>query len=155
MERIAAKLVVGLAITAIGMFGADSSLGTWKFNAAKAKSTATNKLKSRTDIYEATSDGGIKVTRTELRADGTTYNISYTCKYDGKKCPVTGGQFDTISVKRVDANTTSYVAAKTGGKYQFTGTNVISKDGKTLTQTSKGTDATGKPVVVTYVFDKQ
>ena len=116
MQGIAAKLVVGLAITAIGMFGADISLGTWKFNAAKAKSTATNKLKSRTDVYAATSDGGIKVTRTELRADGTTYNISYTCKYDGKPCPVTGGQFDTISVKRVDANTTSYEAAKTGGK---------------------------------------
>lgn len=155
MQGIAAKLVVGLAITAIGMFGADISLGTWKFNAAKAKSTATNKLKSRTDVYAATSDGGIKVTRTELRADGTTYNISYTCKYDGKPCPVTGGQFDTISVKRVDANTTSYEAAKTGGKYHFTGTNVISKDGKTLTQNSKGSDATGKPVVVTYIFDKQ
>jgi hypothetical protein len=26
-----AKLVMGVAITAIGMFGADSSAGTWKF----------------------------------------------------------------------------------------------------------------------------
>lgn len=155
MQRTAAQLVVGMVITAIGMLGADSSIGTWKVDPARAKSTATNKLKSRTDVYEATPDGGIKVTRTEARADGTIYNVSYTCKYDGKKCPVTGGQFDTISVKRVAANTTSYVAAKTGGKYHFTGTNVISKDGKTLTQNSKGTDATGKPVVVTYVFDKQ
>ena len=155
MQKIAAKLVAGMAITAIGMFGADSSIGTWKFDPAKATSTATNKLKSRTDVYEAAPDGGIKVKRTELRADGTTYNASYTCKYDGKPCPVTGGQFDTISIKRIDANTISYDAAKTGGKYHFTGTSVISKDGKTLTQNSKGSDATGKTVVVTYIFDKQ
>ena len=43
----------------------------------------------------------------------------------------------------------------TGGKYHMTGRNVNSKDGKTLTQTSKGTDAEGKPVVSTIVFDKQ
>ena len=155
MRRIAARLGIIAAITAIAAFAADSSLGTWKFNAAKSKSTATNKLKSRTDTYEATPDGGVKLSRSEERADGTTYSITYACKYDGKACPVTGGQFDTVSLKRIDANTTSYVAAKTGGKYHFTGKNVISKDGKTLTQTSKGSDATGKPVTVTYVFDKQ
>jgi len=35
------------------------------------------------------------------------------------------------------------------------GRNVISKDGKTMAQTSKGTDAEGKPVTQTLVFDKQ
>ena len=155
MRSTTAKLVLVTAITGIGMFGADSSLGTWKFNAAKSRSTATNKVKSRTDVYEATPDGGVKVTRTEQRADGTVYDASYTCKTDGKQCPVAGGQFDTISLRRLNANTTSYEAGKTGGKYHFTGKNVISGGGKTLTQKSKGTDAAGKPVVVTYVFDKQ
>ena len=36
-----------------------------------------------------------------------------------------------------------------------TGQNVISKDGKTLTQTSKGTSAEGKPEASTNVFDRQ
>ena len=36
-----------------------------------------------------------------------------------------------------------------------TGQTVISPDGKTLTQTIKGTDAQGKPVTATQVFDKQ
>jgi hypothetical protein len=35
---------------------------------------------------------------------------------------------------------------KTGGKYHTTGRTVISKDGKTLTITNKGTDAEGKPI---------
>ena len=155
MQRIVAKLVSGLAFTAIGMFAADSSLGTWKLNAAKSKSTSTNPVKSQTDVREATTDGGVKMTRTSQLADGTALNFSYTCKYDGKECPVTGGQFDAISIKRVDANTMTYEVKKTGGKYHMTGRNVVSKDGMTRTQTSKGTDAAGKPVKSTAVFDKQ
>jgi len=57
--------------------------------------------------------------------------------------------------KRVDANTTSWEVKKTGGKHHATGQNVISKDGKTLTQTAKGTGAEGKPEESTNVFDKQ
>jgi hypothetical protein len=155
MRNIAAKLVIGVAITAIGMFGADSTVGTWKYNAAKSKTTSTNPIKSQTDVREATPDGGAKVTRTGQLTDGTPSNYSFAYKYDGKESPVTGGPFDTLSVKRIDANTMSYEVKMTGGKYHMTGRNVISKDGKTLTQTSNGTDAEGKPVVSTIVFDKQ
>jgi hypothetical protein len=155
MRNIAAKLVIGVAITAIGMFGADSTVGTWKYNAAKSKTTNTNPIKSQTDVREATPDGGAKDTRTGQLMDGTPSNYTYTYKYDGKESPVTGAPFDTISVKRIDANTTSFEVKMTGGKYHLTGRNVISKDGKTLTQTSKGTDAEGKPVTSTIVFDKQ
>jgi hypothetical protein len=155
MRSIAAKVFIVVAITAIAAFGADSSLGTWKYNAAKSKTTSTNPIKSQTDVREATPDGGVKATRTGQFTDGTPYNYSYTYKYDGKEYPVTGGPFDTVSVKRIDANTTSFEVRKTGGKYYGTGRNVISKDGKTLTQTSTGTDAEGKPVASTIVFDRQ
>jgi len=152
MQRIAAKLAIGLAITAIGMLAADSSVGTWKLNPAKSKSTT---LTSRTDVREATPDGGVKVTRTEQSAGGGSSNSTYTYKYDGKENPATGGQFATLAVKRVDANTISWEAKKTGGKYHQTGRTVISKDGKTMTQSFKGTDADGKPVHGTNVYDKQ
>jgi hypothetical protein len=155
MRNIVAKLVIGAAITTVGMFGADSSVGTWKYNAAKSKTTSTNPTKSQTDVREATPDGGVKITRTGQLTDGTSADSSFTYKYDGKEYPVTGGSFDTISVKRINANTTSWVASKTGGKYHVIGRTVISPDGKTLTQTSKGTDAEGKPVTQTLVFDKQ
>ena len=155
MRRIVAKIVIGMAITAIGMFGADSSLGTWKWNAAKSKSTTTNPLKNRTDVVEATPDGGVKVTRTELRSDGSTHNSSYTYKYDGKEYPVTGQQFDTISVKRIDENTTVTEVKTTGGQLHQTTRAVYSKDGKTKTTSIKGTDTAGKPVDSAYVYDKQ
>ena len=144
-----------MAITAIGMFGADSSLGTWKYNAAKSKTTSTNPTKGQTDVREATPDGGVKITRTGQLTDGTPVDSSFTYKYDGKEYPVTEGPFDTISVKRTDANTTNWEVRKTAGKYHFAGRTVISKDGKTLTQISKGTDAEGKSVTQTLAFDKQ
>ena len=155
MQNVVAKLIIGAAITAVGMFGADSSVGTWKYNAAKSKSTSSNPIKSQTDVREATPDGGAKLTRTAQMTDGTAVNYSVTFKYDGKEYPATGAPYDLVSVTRIDANTFSFETKKTGGKYHMTGQTVISKDGKTLTQTIKGTDAQGKPVTATQVFDKQ
>ena len=155
MRSHVATLVIGLAITAVGGFGADSSLGTWKLNPAKSKTTSANPIRSQTDVREATPDGGVKVTRTGEYTDGTPINISFTYKYDGKQYPATGGMFDTLSVKRKDANTTTYEARKTGGKFHLTGKTVVSKDGKTLTQSSTGAGADGTPLTRTLVFEKQ
>ena len=47
MRTFVAKVFIGLVITTVGVFGADSSIGTWKFNAAKSKSTSTNPIKDR------------------------------------------------------------------------------------------------------------
>ncbi len=155
MKRTIATLAIGLMMTSVGLFAADSSLGTWKWNAAKSKTNSTNPVKSRTDVFEATADGGIKVTRTEQRADGTSYNGSYTFKYDGKAYPVKGLQYDTISAKRVDANTTTTVVKKTGGKLNQTSKTVFASDGKTKTTTTTGTDVEGKSISATFVYDKQ
>jgi hypothetical protein len=155
MQNVLVNLVIGAAITAVGMFGADSGVGTWKYNAAKSKSTATNPVKSRTDVREETPDGSVKMTRTGELKDGTAVNYSQTFKHDGKEYPVTGAPYDTISSKRINANTTSFETKKTDGKYHVTGRTVVSKDGKTMTQTVKGTDAEGKPTSGKYIYEKQ
>lgn len=156
MRRILAKLIIGVAIAAIGMFGADNSIGTWKRNVAKTKYTPpeTNPITSLTMVREA-SDGGLKSTSTGQRKDGTAINSSYTAKYDGKEYPVTGAPWDTTSIKQIDANTLTAENKKTGGKYHTTGQIVISKDGKTMTFTTKGTDADGKPAKTKIVYEKQ
>jgi len=156
MRNIVVKLVIGVAITAIGMFGADNSIGTWKGNVAKFKSTppVTNPIKSLTVVNEA-SDGGVKVTVTGERQDGTPINSSYSIKYDGKEYPVTGAPWDTVSMKQIDANTFTSEVKKTGGKYHATRRTVISKDGKTMTTTTKGTNAEGQPSSGTLIYEKQ
>jgi hypothetical protein len=155
MRNFVAKMVIGAVVTAVGMFAADSSQGTWKFNAAKSKSTSANPVKSQTDVREATPDGGTKLTRTSQLADGTAINYTVSLKYDGKEYRATGAPYDLVSIKRVNANTTGFDTRKAGGKYHMAGQNVVSKDGKTLTQTATGIDAQGKPVAATSVFDKQ
>ena len=61
MQSLFAKLVIGLSITAIGIFAADNSLGTWKRNIDKSTGSGPRRVKSLTTVREA-SDGGVKVT---------------------------------------------------------------------------------------------
>jgi len=156
MRSIAAKLVIVVAITAFGMFGADNSIGTWKRNVAKSQYNPPpkNPVKSLTIVNEA-SDGGVKTTVTGERQDGTPINGGSSVKYDGKEYPATGAPWDTTSMKQIDANTFTFESRKTGGKYHVTGRTVISKDGKTMTTTVKGTNDEGKPTSAKAIYDKQ
>jgi hypothetical protein len=155
MRGMVAKVFMVIAFTAIGALGADSYLGTWKYNAEKSKSTLTNPYKDVIDVRTATPDGGFQFTRTARRMDGTVEHGSYTCKYDGKECSVTGLPYDTISIRRIDANTVENEVRKKNGKYHAIARHTVSKDGKTLTQTATGTDAEGKAFSQTRVYEKQ
>lgn len=146
-----------LAATALVALAADNSIGTWKLNVDKSKSTQTPMpIKSLTVTREAT-DGGVKATVTGDRASGTKINTTYTTKYDGKAATVTGegSNYDSISVKHVNANTFTDERKKTGGSYKATGHTVISNNARTMTTTLSGTNAEGKKFTSTLVFEKQ
>jgi hypothetical protein len=158
MRRIFSLGLIVLAITsAAAAFGADNSLGTWKANLEKIKYTpAPWPVKNVTAVREAV-PGGVRVTSTGERIDGTAINSSYTAKYDGSPCSVSGqgSPYDSVSIKQVNANTFAYDAKKTDGKYHAHGRLAVSPDGKTLTLTARGTDADGKPMTIRLVYDKQ
>jgi hypothetical protein len=156
MRKMFSRALAVLAITTVAALGADNSIGTWKVNIAKSEYTpAPMPLKSLTSVREAVPDG-VKVTTTGERTDGAV-NSSYTAKYDGSWAEVTGtgSPYDSISIKQVDANTLTYEAKQTSGKYHASGRTVISSDGKTMTTMAKGTDANGAPMTLTLVYDKQ
>jgi hypothetical protein len=154
MRNTLATLTIGIAITAVGAFAADNSLGTWKLNMDKSKFTPSAPVKSLTSNREA-AEGGVKVTTTGERADGTPINGSYAAKYDSKSYPVTGAPYDSIALKQVNANTFTVEQKNSGTKYSTTVRIAISKDGKTMTSKLKGTDAQGTPIAYTMVYDKQ
>ena len=158
MRKIFSLALFALAITTtMSAWGADNSLGTWKANIAKSKYTpAPWPVKSLTVTREA-APGGVKVTNTGMRTDGSAINASYTATYDGSSSQVTGegAPYDSMSVKQGDANTFTYEAKNSKTKYHASGRTVISGDGKTMTQTSSGVDADGKPMTLKLVFDKQ
>src|SRR5262245_24905649 len=156
MRTTLRSTIIALTISTVAAFGADNTLGTWKLDVAKSKYTpGPLPIKSLTVTREA-SDGGVKQTTSGERADGTKINASYTAKYDSKEVPVTGNsQYDAIAIKQVNANTLTDERKKTGGPYKATGRTLVSNGGKTMTTTTKGTNADGKEFAQTLVLEKQ
>jgi hypothetical protein len=157
MRTLLGKVIPALAITTMVTFGADNSLGTWKLNLEKSTySPGPIPVKSLTTTREAV-DRRVKVTTTGERTDGTAISTSYTTNYDGtaSSVPGTGAPYDTITVKRVNANKFTDDRKKMNGSYHATGRTAISNGGKTMMWTSKGTDSDDKEFTATFVFDKQ
>jgi hypothetical protein len=132
----------------------DPRIGTWKMNASKSKFNPGPPPQSLTVIVESAAKGE-KVTADIGNADGTRTTTVYTANFDGKNYPLTGSPTaDTVSLKRVDSHTTERTDKK-GDKVITTLRRVVSRDGKTMTVTTKGTNAEGQPVNNVIVFDKQ
>jgi len=151
------RVLFVLAVAALPALAADNSLGTWKANIAKGKySPGPVPLKSYRLVRES-APGGVKVTVTGERTDGTPINASYTAKYDGSASAVSGSgtPYDSMAIKQVDANTFTAESKSSKTKYQSSLRTVVSHDGKTMTITGKGTDADGKAMTLTLVLEKQ
>lgn len=150
--------IVVLAVLVSGVLLAQSNpfVGTWKLNTAKSKYSPGPAPQSATRTYEAQGDG-VKVSTDGTAADGSRTAYSYTANYDGKDNPISGAGpsgADTIALKRINPNTIE-ATLKKAGKVVLTARNVVSKDGKVLSITAKGTTANGQPTSITTVFEKQ
>jgi hypothetical protein len=133
----------------------DPQVGTWKLNVAKSKYRPGPAPKSGTVKIEAWGDDGAKVTADGVNAEGQTTHVEFQAKYDGKDYPVTGlPTADTILLKRVNPNTVDGITKK-GGKKVGKTRSVVSKDGKTRTFTSEGTDAQGRKFKNVTVYDRE
>ena len=152
----ARRIGITLALCFIGAalcLAADGFLGTWKLNEAKSK-LAPGTAKNSTVVYSTMGDN-VMVTIDGTDAAGKATHTEWMGKYDGKDYPVTGDSTsDARSVKQIDDHTLAFTVKK-GDKALFTGRIVLSADGKSRTVTTEGTDATGKKITSTAVYDKQ
>ena len=145
-------LTVCFIATAACLAASDAQMGTWKLNEAKSK--LAGKARNNTVVYEAAGDS-VKVSIDGVDADGKAVHTEWTGKFDGKDYPVTGDPMgDSRSYKEVNDHILTFVA-KQGGKVTITGRIVVSADGKTRTVNNTATDAAGKKVKGTAVYDKQ
>ena len=123
-------------------------------NTEKSKYSPGPAPKSVTVVVES-DDTNYKIDATGTDADGKPIHVQYSAKFDGKDYPATGvANADSVSVKRIDANTIETVQKK-DGKVMMTITSKVSKDGKTRTSTWHGKNAEGKDVHNVVMFDKQ
>jgi hypothetical protein len=159
MKNVTRTVLLGtmLAVLVPAIVGAqagDPVLGTWKLNLAKSTYSAGGAPKSQTRTYTAAGKG-YKFVAKGVDAAGKASTTEFTVSYDGKFVPATGNPaFDSIMVKRVDANTVE-ATQKKGNKVVSVTTRVVSKDGKTITSTAKGTNAAGKAYTNVEIYEKQ
>lgn len=151
---VAVLVVSLLAISLPALAQGSPFAGTWVLNVAKSKFSPGPPPKAQTSTYEAAGQG-VKVTVKGTGADGKPIAMEYTANYDGKDYPVKGNSdYDATALKSIDANTVEFTRKK-AGKVVQTGTNVVSKDGKTRTVTTKGTNAQGQQISSVAVYEKQ
>ena len=134
-------------------FAADVNTGTWKLNEAKSKVSAG--APKNTMVVIAVAGDSMKVTVDGVGADGKPAHNEWTGKFDGKDYPIAGDPAaDMRAYKPVNEHTMA-LTEKKGGKITNTGRVVVSTDGKTRTVTVSRTDANGKKMSTTFVYDKQ
>ena len=152
-KTILLALAALFAAAAVCFAADDVNLGTWKLNEGKSKlSPGTGK---NTSVVYAAAGDSVKVTVDGVAADGKPAHNEWTGKFDGKDYPVTGDpNSDTRAYTRVGKHSLS-MTVKKGDKVTATGKIVVASDGKTRTVSVHGTDASGKEMQVTAVYDKQ
>jgi len=142
------------SIISLSAQASDPLAGTWELNLAKSKFSPGPPPKSQTRTYEVTGQQE-KMTAKGINAEGKPTSRQFTANRDGKDYPYTDSPIaDTVALTPVDTFTTTFTE-KRAGNVAITGTRVISKDGKMMTISAKGTDAKGQPAEGVLVFDKR
>ena len=130
-------------------------IGTWDLNVEKSQYNPGPPPRSIVRTVEAVGAHGVRMTNKIVDADGSRRSDQWTGYYDGMDYAYTGDP--TVDVQAVTARDAfnAEFTLKKAGKVTRNGTRTISKDGKVMTVTSKGTGATGQPGVFVTVFDKR
>ena len=147
--------ILFFTLTAAGMVLAqgDPFVGTWKLDVAKSKYDPGPAPKSQTRTWDASG----KVTVEGINAAGKPVTYGYPIMNDGKDYPTTGSVpngADMISSKKINPNTVE-VNFKRGGKGAETTKFIVSKDGKMLTISARGTNPDGSAFNNVTVWEKQ
>jgi hypothetical protein len=131
-------------------------VGTWELNLAKSTFSPGPAPKKQTLTFQAAGPHwtallqGIDASGKPINPDLNNLAINF----DGKDHPTANVDYDTTTWKRVSANQYEAIR-KRAGKVVLTSTNVVSKDGKTMTITTKGVNAAGQSISNVRVYDKR
>ena len=137
--------------------GTNPFIGVWKANIAKSTYSPGPPPKSpATRTYTQNGDGLKVVISGGVNADGSAQtNQSWAAHFDGKDYPMVGNtNADMVTITMVGASTMDSTVKK-GGKVLNTNRLTVSKDGKTMTMWTGGTNAAGLPQSNFLVYDKQ
>ena len=150
-------LVLGavvLCFAVSGAFAADVFSGTWKLNLAKSKYDPGPPPKGPNTTKIEAIKGGLKFTVDGVNAEGKPTHFEWSAQFDGKDNPVKGDpNRDAVALKKID-DYTFELTNKKDGKVTTVIRSVFSRDGKTRTNTTTGTNVKGVKVNNVTVFEK-
>ena len=154
MRRQGSLLAVLVCLVAAIVFAADwPMMGTWKLNEAKSK-LSPGSAKNHTVVYTALGSR-VRVTVDGTDPNGKATHNEWIGTFDGKEYPVTGDATqDMRSYTKINDHAMSFTVKK-AGEVTLTGQIVISKDAKSRTVTTTGTDSSGAKVTNIAVYDRQ
>jgi hypothetical protein len=141
----------------------DPLIGTWNLNVEKSTYAGTPP-RSIHRTFDYSIDGLILVTYETVSAQGNRSFVHWYMGLDGAAHPEFGrptGAAPTwlLTTKVIDANTKEVtdrrVVAEGRTAPVIMYTFAVSQDGKTLTLTSRSTNADGNPTVTVQVYDKE
>jgi hypothetical protein len=134
---IACGCLVGVAcLLPLGVSAqANPRIGVWTLDLAASTYQQGKAPASETRTFLATEDGGIQMTGDTVLSSGTKQPTGYRAKYDGKDHAYSGASGDTIAMTGNGWASDSTI--KMGGKAVQTTHGVVSKDGQTMTLTTK------------------
>ncbi len=157
MNKRLRNTLLSFAVLSIlfALWATDRQAGTWKMNMEKSQFASDMPAPKGETVVIEEQPGGIKVVSNGLNPEGKPTHFEYSVKYDGKDYPITGSPAaDAVAITKIDESTIETVRKKNGAVVA-TNTTVISKDGKTRTNTFHGKNAKGEPRTWTVIFDKQ
>jgi len=159
-------LRVGLSVIAVLVFSqmtfaADMLSGTWKLNLAKSTFSPANLAPKSGTTTWVVAPGGVNTVTNGIDSKGRKTHSEYTAKFDGQdiswKGTIDGSlspDQDAVAWKKVD-DYTFELTNKLKGQVLTTQRTVISKDGKSRTNTITGKNAQGVTVNNTQFYEKQ
>jgi hypothetical protein len=143
--------VIGLAGS---LWAADPSVGTWKLNVAKSKYPPTEQApKEQMLVKREMGADQFELSITGVNADGSPLSLKMTHAQRGGL--VSGLPEGSMAVLVLVAPGETFTTFLQDGKQAQLHHNIVSKDGKTMTQTIKAINDKGQSVDVIEVWNKQ
>jgi hypothetical protein len=148
------------ALTSVASGQSDVRIGTWELDLGQSTFNPGPAPRRQTLTYGSTERGlwallqGIDATGKPINPDTSNMAIYFDGKDHPTPLALPQATYDSSAWTRLGANKYEVIRKK-AGKTVLTSTNVVSKDGKTMTITTKGVDAAGRPVKNVRVYNKQ
>ena len=154
--RVALQLCLVAVLGSVASAQIESRVGTWELNLAQSTFSPGPPPRRQTLTFQAAAPQwtallqGIDASGKPIAPDVNNLIIAF----DGKDHPTQTADYETTAWKVINGNTYEVIRKK-AGKVVLTSTNVLSKDGKTMTITTKGHNAAGQAINNVRVYDKQ